>query len=166
VSKVVLLLTGLFVAAAGCAPGAGDDVAGDLVIFGALYVDLHNDSPCVVSDAPPELSGVTVSFRGPDRRLLGEATTGAIGYSLLEFGEGKRGWTHPGCRYFAPYSATVARSESYEVSFRAPPPRAFGGGSWFSGVEELESDVITHHELEASAFAWDFEVAPSYVVGH
>jgi hypothetical protein len=41
-----------------------------------------------------------------------DVATGPIGFMLLPFGEGNRGWTNPGCRFFAPYSAPVVRAAS------------------------------------------------------
>jgi hypothetical protein len=145
---------------------SGGDGSGEIIISGAVYVDFHTDSPCHVRDAPQELSGVTVKFRGPQGESLGDGLTGPVGFMLLEFGEGKRGWTHPGCRYFASYSASVAPAASYEASFESPQRQNLGAGSWFTGVEDLEAQVISHEELEGAGFGWDFEADPSYVVGH
>ena len=162
----VVAIAVVLASAVGCGADTAGDASGEIAITGAIYVDFHTDSPCAAADAPAELSGVTVGFRGPDGELLGEGMTGPIGFNLLDFGEGKRGWTHPGCRYFAPYSATVTRAASYEVSFRSPPPEIEGAGSWFTGVEDLQSQVISHEDFEATRFAWDFEADPSFVVGH
>jgi hypothetical protein len=150
----------------GCEANSGGDGAGEIVTTGAIYVDFHTDSPCHVRDAPRELSGVTVRFRGPDDESLGEGTTGPIGFTLLAFGEGKRGWTHPGCRYFSTYSAAVARAASYEASFQSPEQQMIGAGSWFTGVADLQPQLTSHEELEAAGFEWNFEAESSYVVGH
>ena len=135
-------------------------------ITGAIYVEFHTDSPCRLADAPAELSGVAIQFRDPDGTQLGEGLTGPIGFQLLSFGEGKSGWAHPGCRYFAPYAAMLDRARSYRASFESPPQNMVGAGSWFTGVSDLEEQVISHEELEANGFEWDFEAEPSYVVGH
>lgn len=158
-------LLALVLAAAACTL-SGEDASREVTIRGALYVELHIDSPCAVAHAPREISGVTLIFRDQDGAVLGEGATGAIDYRLLQFGVGKRGWTHPGCRYFAPYSATVARAASYEVSFSAPPPGGAGNGSWFTGVEDLRPQTISHEELEVAGFFWHFDIEPSYEVGH
>ena len=154
----------LFVGACAMAPGTGsiDRVS----VEGALFLDLHVDSPCATSDAPPELAGVRLTFTGPDGEALGEAVTGPIGHEPLEFGEGKDGWQYPGCRFVSLYSASLSRADSYTVAFRAVARPGQEAGVGFTGIDELGEQTIAHEELEANAFAWDFEVGPSYVVGH
>ena len=133
---------------------------------GALYIEFNMDSPCRVSDAPPELAGVTLRFRTPEGALT-ETVSGPIAYQLLEFGEGTAGWQYPGCRYFSPYEVALPRAESYTVTFRDAQPDN-DDGTGFVGIEYMSrtDHVITLEALEANDFLWDFEVEPSYVPRH
>ena len=151
---------------AACMPGGSGGSAGPVSVSGALFLDLHVDSQCSNADAPPPLSGVRLTFRGPERQPLGEAVSGPIGHRLLEFGPGKDGWEYPGCRFVSLYSAELERAESYSVTFRAVLLPGAVPGVGFTGIDELGEQTISHAELEANGFAWDFEVSPSYVVGH
>jgi hypothetical protein len=161
--RALRLICVLVTAVAGCAgTNSGDE--DEIVVAGAIYTDFHVDAPCALNAAPAELSGVEVTFRDAEATALGQTATGAIEFQPLDFGEGKVGWTHPGCRYFAPYTATVARAESYTVSFKAPPARVLPGGGYFNGVESLESRTIQHADLEAAGFVWNFEAPPEFVV--
>ena len=151
----------------GCLATPGTGTGSAVEMSGVLFVDMHVDSPCNALEAPPELAGVTLTFRGPDGERVGEAVSGPIGHRLLEFGEGKDGWQHPGCRYITPYSVNLPKLDSYSVTFDEAAglgPDEMGAG--FTGISDLGEQVISYAELEANGFAWDFEVQPSYVVGH
>jgi len=164
--KSLALIVQLCLVVGGCAMGPAAGSIDRVSVEGALFLDLHVDSPCATADAPPELAGVTLTFTGPEGESLGEAVTGPIGHEPLEFGEGKEGWQYPGCRFVSLYSASLSRADSYTVSFRAAARPGQDAGVGFTGIDELGEQTIAYEELEANAFAWDFEVAPSYVVGH
>src|ERR687898_1264132 len=86
-----------------------------LVLSGAVYTDLQVDAPCERYPAPRELAGVGLVFKDQAGTLLGEARTGAIQVQELPKGPGTETWAHGGCRFLAPYSATLPVAESYSV---------------------------------------------------
>lgn len=125
---------------------------------GGVFTDFHVDGPCELSEdsfgQPEELSGIILTFTDPDGVLLGEATTGALQIESLDYG----------CRYLAEYSLTLPPASAYTVDFDPPTPRNFPFGGYFEGAEELETQDISHVDLEAAGFEWSFEAPPQYVV--
>ena len=163
-SVIRLTVTLVAALAAGCSavPAANqvnESPPPEVVISGALFVDMDFGRTCGQADVPPELSGVTLTFTGPDGEQLGQAVTGGPGAGPVNPGDNRAG-----CRYFTHYSAKLPRSPAYTVGF-TPAPRD-ERGTYFSGVDELQPQTASWEELESSLFAWDFEVGPSYVVGH
>ncbi len=158
-----LVVSGLVVAS--CVSAAPPAIEPDQVqVQGALYLDLHVDSPCDTSEAPAELAGVTLTFRSPDGATA-QTQTGPIGYQLLQFGDGKSGWRYPGCRYFSSYEIVLPHAESYSVTFEDADP-ANDDGVGFVGISQIGEHEISFRDLESSSFAWDFEVEPEYVPSH
>ncbi len=148
----------------GCAP-TREIPSDQVLISGALYVDLNVDLPCASNRVLVSSQEIGITFLDPTGTALGSAITGPLQVTELSRGRpGTEGWANPGCRFLAAYSVALTPASAYRVEFVVPPPRPGPGGGYFQGVQDLVPQAISHDELRVNEFTWSFEVQPSYVV--
>lgn len=139
-------------------------VARELQLSGFIYTDFRVDMPCAEQQAPPELTGVELSFKDGAGKLLGTALTGLPERLELPKGPGTETWAHGGCRMFARYGVILPLADSYLVEFTPSSLPRPANRPYFQGVDLLESQTATMADLAARGFKWDFEAPPAFVV--
>ncbi len=156
-----LAWVGSAVVVVGCSFGLASPA--HVTIDGSVYTDLRVDLPCDQQVGPAELVGITLSFEGPDRAVLTHALTEPLVVLELPRTAETASWAHGGCRFAAPYRATMPPATTYSVTFF---PRDAGAGpdTGFTGVDSLEPQTLRHADLEAAQFVWTFEAPPEFAV--
>jgi hypothetical protein len=147
----------------GCADPA-EPATGEVRLSGSIYTDAVIDVPCGTHQAPPELTGVELSFTDTTGMPIGRALTGAPAVMELPKGIGTEGWAHGGCRYFAPYAVALPVSDAYTVTFTPVAIDRPAGAGYFDGVNQLAPQTITAADLAAAQFVWNFLAPNSFVV--
>lgn len=143
--------------------GLGSSSPEPVVINGSIYTDFRIDLPCEQQTAPTELVGVILTVRDGSGEVIGQAATReVVGIELPRTPE-TQAWANGGCRFAAPYTVAVTKSEAYAIAF-TPADLGNRPGTGFTGVEDLEPQTLTHEELAAAQFVWTFEASPTFAV--
>ena len=108
----------------GCDRATGPETS-EVRLSGSSYTDFHVDSPCAEHPAPPELTGVKITFADPAGAAVGAAVTGSLQRQELPKGPGTEARAHGGCRMLAPTASRCprrppTRSPSSRVSGSSP----------------------------------------------
>lgn len=159
----LLCIVPLLSALGACGGAVGPATPGSIDLRGSVYTDIHADMACDPAAGPPELVGITLTFRDATGGEIGQATTGSLTTSELPKGPGTETWSHGGCRFEAPYAVLLPPADTYAVEFTVPEPANPGGG-YFTGTDHLVPQSAGHADLVSSGFVWSFEVPPEYVV--
>ncbi len=74
----------------GCDRATGPETS-EVRLSGSIYTDFHVDSQCAEHPAPPELTGVKITFADPAGAAVGAAVTGSLQRQELPKGPGTGG---------------------------------------------------------------------------